>query len=94
MFDSSSFYAGVVGLIDGLLMVYLWVVIGRVIVSWLNADPYNRIVQVLCGLTDPALDGLRRLLPRFLWSTGLDFTPLILILLIQVLRIFLGSLHL
>lgn len=94
MFDSSSFFGGVVGLIDGLLMVYLWVVIARVIVSWLNPDPYNRIVQVLCGLTDPALDGLRRLVPRFLWSTGLDFTPLILILLIQVLRIVLGSLHL
>ena len=94
MFDYSRFFGGVIGLIDGLLMVYLWVVIGRVLISWVNPDPYNRIVQVLCGLTDPALNGLRRVIPSFLWSTGLDFTPLILILVIQLLRIFLGNLHL
>ena len=94
MFDHTSFLAGVIGLIDNLLTVYLIVILARVIVSWVNPDPYNRIVQILCSLTDPALNGLRRRLPGFLWSTGLDFTPLILILLIQVLQLFLRSLRL
>lgn len=93
MFDHTSFIAGVLGLIDNLLWLYLIIVIARVIISWVNPDPYNRIVQILCSLTDPALDGLRRFLPGFFWSTGLDFTPLILILLIQVARLALGSYH-
>ena len=94
LFDGSGFLAGLIGLIDSLLLVYLIVVTARVIISWVNPDPYNRIVQVLCGLTNPALDGLRRYLPRFFWSSGLDFTPLILILLIQIARLFLSSLKL
>ena len=61
--------------------------------NWINPDPYNPIVQFLRSITDPAIDALRRLLPRFLWSTGLDFTPLILIILIQVLMLFLENLR-
>lgn len=81
-------------MIDGLLLIYLIIVTARVIISWVNPDPYNRIVQILCGLTDPALDGLRRYIPRFFWSSGLDFTPLILILLIQLVRLFFRNLNL
>ena len=91
-FDGSHFLRGIIGIIDGLLMFYLIVVVARVIISWINPDPYNRIVQILCRLTDPALDGLRRYIPRFMWASGLDFTPLVLILLIQIAQLFLRSL--
>ena len=94
VFDGSGFLSGVIGLIDGLLMVYLIVVVARVIISWINPDPHNRLVQILSGLTDPALDGLRRYIPRFMWSSGLDFTPLVLILLIQIVQLFLRNLRL
>lgn len=92
LFDGSLFLRGVLNIIDGLLMVYLIIVVARVIISWINPDPYNRIVQILCRLTDPALDGLRRYIPRFMWASGLDFTPLVLILLIQIAQLFLRSL--
>ena len=94
MFDGSYFLNGILELIDGLMAFYLVVLLARVVVSWLNPDPYNRIVQILFGLTDPVLGALRRRLPGFFWSAGIDFTPLILILLLQVARRFLGSLHL
>lgn len=94
MFDGSGFLAGVIGIIDGLLELYMWVVIIRVLISWVNPDPYNAIVQFLRGITDPALDAMRRVLPSFLWSTGLDFTPLALILLIQVARLLLDNIRL
>lgn len=93
-FDVSNFVNGIFGLIDGLLLFYLLVILARVIVSWVNPDPFSKLVQILHGLTEPALQAVRRRLPSFLWSTGLDFTPMILILLIQVARLFLGSLHL
>lgn len=93
MFDYGSFTNGVIGLIRGLLQLYLWVIIIRVLISWINPDPNNPIVQFLRGVTDPAIDALRRVLPRFFWSSGLDFTPLILILLLQVAMLFLESLR-
>ena len=91
MFDSGNFINGVIAIITSLLNVYMWVVIIRVLISWINPDPYNPIVQFLRSVTDPAIEGLRRVLPNFLWSTGLDFTPLVLILLLQVLMLFLDN---
>ena len=93
MFDSSNFLGGLIGIVDQLLFLYMAVIIIRVLISWVSPDPYNPIVQFLRGITDPALDGLRRRLPSFLWSTGLDFTPLVLILLIQIARLLLDSIH-
>ena len=85
MFDSSSFAMGVKGIIITLVSLYRWIIIIRVVISWLTPDPYNPLVQFLRSITDPALDGLRRYVPRFLWSTGLDFTPLLMIVFLQVL---------
>ena len=93
MCDHSSFLMGVIVIFSSLISVYKWVVIIRVLISWINPDPYNSIVQFLRGVTDPALDGLRRFVPNFLWSTGLDFTPLILIILLQVVVMALDSIH-
>ena len=93
MFDFGSFFGGVKGLIVGLIQINCWVVVARVLISWINPDPYNPIVQFLRGNTDPAIEAVRRIVPRFLWSTGLDFTPLILILILQVIILALKSLH-
>ena len=94
MFDFSSFGDGVIGLIQSLVQLYLWVIIIRVLISWINPDPNNSIVRFLRGMTDPVIDRLRSVLPQFFWSTGLDFTPLILIVLLQVVLLFLQSLRL
>lgn len=93
MFDHTGFVRDIINIIDGLLWLYFWILTARVILSWINPDPYSRIVQILCGLTDPALNFVRRFMPQALWSTGLDFSPLILILLIQILSRFLNRLQ-
>lgn len=93
MFDHSYFAGGVIGIVASLIHIYMWIIIIRVLISWINPDPYNPIVQFLRGITDPALDAMRRIMPRFLWSTGLDFTPLLLILFLQVLMLLLKSIR-
>ncbi len=94
MFDYSNFTTGIIGIITSLLEIYKWVVIIRVLISWINPDPYNPIVQFLRGVTDPAIESVRRFVPNFLYATGLDFTPLILIIVIQVLILFLNNFRL
>ena len=81
------------GLITGLIETYMYVVLIRVVISWINPDPYNPIVQFLRGVTDPAIEAVRRIMPNFLLSTGLDFTPLILILLLQAVMMLLNRIY-
>ena len=91
--DYGGFFMDIKGLIAGLLETYMYVVLIRVVISWINPDPHNTIVQFLRGVTDPAIEAVRRIVPSFLWSTGLDFTPLILILLLQAVIMLLNRIY-
>ena len=87
MFVVNNFMMALAGLIDFLLTAYMWVIIGRAIISWVNADPYNPIVRFLYEATEPLLSRIRRILP--LSMGGIDFSPMILIMVIMFLQSFL-----
>ena len=87
MFVAQNFILAVAQLIDFVLSVYTWIIIGRVIVSWVNADPYNPIVRFLYEATEPLMGRIRRMLP--ISFGGIDFSPLILIMGIMFLQTFL-----
>ncbi len=87
MFVANNFLMAVVQLIDFLFTAYMWVIIGRAVVSWVNADPYNPIVRFLYEATEPLLGRIRRMLPMSMG--GIDFSPMILILAIMFLQSFL-----
>ena len=93
MLDYGGFFMDIKGLFTGLIETYMYEVLIRVVISWINPDPHNPIVQFLRGVTDPAIEAVRRIVPSFLWSTGLDFTPLILILLLQAVIMLLNRIY-
>ena len=64
-------------LLNMLITIYTFVVAAAVILSWVNPDPYNPIVRILRQLTEPAFNLARRILPRALWRSGIDFSPLL-----------------
>ncbi|MDR1490904.1 MAG: YggT family protein [Desulfovibrio sp.] len=68
-----------------LINIYFFIVIGACVVSWVNADPYNPIVRVLRQLTEPAFWRIRKWLP-FTYTRGLDFSPIVLLLALQILQ--------
>jgi len=69
-------------LIMVVLDLYTWVIIAAAVISWINPNPYNPVVRLLRRLTEPVLAPIRQILPP--WKTfGLDFSPMIVILLIQ-----------
>ena len=86
MFIIGNFLNALARLIDFTLSAYMWVVIGRAIISWVNADPYNPVVRFLHEVTEPALSRIRRLLPGM---GGMDISPMILIMAIIFLQSFL-----
>ncbi|MFN2353755.1 MAG: YggT family protein [Desulfopila sp.] len=87
MFVAQNFLLAVAQLIDFALTAYMWIIIGRAVISWVNADPYNPIVRFLYEATEPLLGRIRRALP--ISMGGIDFSPLILIMAIMFLQSFL-----
>ena len=87
MFVAHNFLIAVANLVNFILTAYMWIIIGRAVVSWFNVDPYNPIVRFLYEVTEPLLGKIRRYLP--IQMGGLDFSPLILIMIIMFLQSFL-----
>ena len=86
MFILGNLFIAIAGIIDMLLFLAYWLILIRVLVSWVNPDPYNTFVQFLYRTTDPILDPIRRLtstMGRF------DFSPIIAFILIIFLQSFL-----
>jgi len=79
------------GIIDMILQILVWVIIAQVIISWLVAfnvintqsNFVRTVLDVLDRLTAPLYRPIRRILPDF---GGIDFSPIVLILAIQILR--------
>ena len=65
----------------------MWIIIIRALLSWVNPDPYNPIVQILNSITEPVLYRVRQLIPMS--GVGIDFSPIIVILAIIFLQSFL-----
>ena len=66
--------------------LYTYVVLGAILISWVNLPRDNQIVKALSALTEPLLKPIRALLPA---TGGVDFSALILLLGLQALRRFL-----
>jgi len=72
-------------LLEYVLWAYMWILIIRALLSWVNPDPWNPIVRFLYQVTEPVLRPIRRRLP----VTGIDFSPVVVILAIYFLQRFL-----
>ena len=87
MFIVANFLFATASVLQLVLTVYLWIVIARALISWVNPDPYNPIVRFLFNATEPLLFWIRRRLPVFFG--GIDFSPLIVLIAIYFLQGFL-----
>jgi YggT family protein len=75
MFIAANFIAALAQVLDYVLWAYVWILLGRVVISWVNADPDNPIVRFLYNATEPVLARIRRVLP--VYGGGLDLSPLV-----------------
>ena len=93
MFVISNFIIALAHVIGLLIDILYWVIIIRALISWVNPDPFNPIVQFLMKVTEPVLEPIRRRLPASL-RFGIDISPLIAIFALIFLRWFIvGSLR-
>jgi YggT family protein len=90
MAGEQSFGHFIIWLLELLINGYVILIIIRALMSWFAPNPYNRFYLLLMQVTEPVLAPLRRIIPM----SGIDFSPIIAILLINIVvkRILLGLL--
>ena len=86
-----AFTSGVIEVIFAILSIIQWTVIIAALISWVNPDPRNPIVQFLYKTTDPILRPFRKILPPRR-TGGIDFSPILVILAIIFIKTFLARL--
>jgi YggT family protein len=69
------------------LTIYMWLIIARALLSWVNPDPFNPVVQFLYKVTEPILGWVRQRVP--LIFGGLDLSPLLVLLAVLFIQRFL-----
>lgn len=92
MFLFANFLSALATVLGMALELYMWIIIARALLSWVNPDPYNPVVRFLNSITEPVLYRVRRAVPMH--GIGLDLSPILVILAIYFLQVFLvQSLH-
>ena len=89
MFVLGYFLNALAFVLDYALTIYMWIIIAKVVLSWVNPDPYNPIVRAINSATDPVLYQIRRRIPVTFGM--LDLSPIIIFLIIIFLQNFLVS---
>jgi YggT family protein len=87
MFVLGNFIIAVARIIDIALTIYMWIIIIRAVLSWVNPDPYNPVVRLLYQVTEPVMARVRRWIP--FRGMGIDISPMIILLAIVFLQNFL-----
>lgn len=88
MFVLANLIIALAQIIDYVLWAYVWILIGRVVISYVSADPNNPLVRFLHRATDPILDRVRGKFPM-LTTAGFDLTPIVVWLGVLFLQHFL-----
>ncbi|MCH7488985.1 MAG: YggT family protein [Chloroflexi bacterium] len=70
------------GLLAALIQLLILAILARAVLSWFVRDPCNPIMQALNTITDPILQPLRQIMPRF---GMMDFTPLVAIIVLSII---------
>ena len=86
MYIVGYFLKAVANVLNIVLWLYMWIIIARAVLSWVSPDPYNPIVRFIHNVTEPVMYKVRSKIP--VSFGGIDFSPIIVILLIYFLQIF------
>lgn len=87
MFIISNFLVAFAQVVQVAISVLWWLIIIRALISWVNPDPYNPIVQFLYKTTEPFLIPFKWIIPSY--KIGIDLSPIFAILVLMFLRYFL-----
>ncbi|MGF7185039.1 YggT family protein [Desulfitispora alkaliphila] len=66
----------IIGIVRTAFSVLTWLIIARVLLSWIRLNPYNPVVKFIYEFTEPILAPFRRIMPS-LGGLPIDFSPIL-----------------
>ena len=87
MFVLGNFLQAVAMVLDYVIQILWWLIVIRALLSWVNPDPLNPIVQFIERTTEPILFPFRQIIPSY--KIGLDLAPIFVLLFLYFLKLFL-----
>jgi len=84
----SALIVALVQLIHTVITIYIWIIIIAALFSFVRPDPYNPIVKFIYQITEPLFAWVRKTFP-FVLISGMDLSPLVILLALQFLDTFL-----
>lgn len=72
------FIVALVQVLHLVITAYTWIIVAAALISWVNPDPYNKIVQLLYRVTEPVYDLVRKFIRTNFG--GIDIAPIIVLL--------------
>ena len=82
------FVLTIANLLKTVIYVHMFIIIIQIVISWVNPGAYNPITVIMYQLSEPVLKPARRLIPP---AGGFDFSPMIAIIVMQLMIILLVS---
>jgi YggT family protein len=89
MYIFGYLFLAVATVLDYVLIIFMWIVVARAILSWVSPDPFNPIVRFIYNVSEPVLSRIKRYIP--VNFGGIDFSPILVFMGVIFLRIFLVS---
>ncbi|MFH1857178.1 MAG: YggT family protein [Candidatus Omnitrophota bacterium] len=87
MFILANLIYAVASILNLAITIVIVLIFLRAVISWVNADPYNSIVQFLYRITEPLLEPIRKIIPVGL-RMSIDVSPIIAFVLLTFIRLF------
>ncbi|MGC9017507.1 MAG: YggT family protein [Caldimicrobium sp.] len=78
-----AFFRAFLQVIDLFLTIYIWIIVARALISWVNPSPFHPLVRFLYKVTEPVLSPIRRIIPPIY---GLDLSPVLVIFIIYFIK--------
>lgn len=69
-------------LLNFILIMFTLLILARVLMSWVQIDPYHPVAQFIYQATEPFLKPVREVLPP---AGGFDFSPIVVLIIAQVI---------
>lgn len=88
MIYPTSITGSIIFFLVRIVQVYNYLILARVLASWIVRDPNNQIFHFLYSITEPVLGPIRRIMP----SMGLDLSPIIAYFLLNLVAQMLSTL--
>lgn len=86
MFVIGNILGALASILHVVITAYIWIVVIAALLSFVRPDPYNPIVRTLRALTEPLFYRIRKRFP-FVYISGLDLSPLVIILVLQFINV-------